>query len=432
MRGAGRLAAVIDILDEWVAGRGALDALIRDWARAHRFAGSGDRAAIKAAAFDAARARADYAWRMGAETGRALALAQARWGAGLEPDRLAALSGERFGPGPLSDEERAALAAEKTDPPAHVRGGVPEWTAPVFERTFGDDWAAEAAALMTRAPFDLRVNHANADRGAVAKALEGEGLGVVTTLHAPHGLRAAQIPKGFDLRRTSIFAQGAVEPQDEGSQIVAAIAAAQPGMQVVDLCAGGGGKTAALAADMGGKGQLYACDVDATRLEAVKPRIARAGTTIVQPRKIRDWAAMDGGEDPDLHDLKEKADVVFVDAPCTGSGVWRRKPDAKWRLRPERLDVVTRLQDRILARAAELVRPGGRLIYVTCSMFSSENEDRAAGFLKARRDFQTRRPDASALTSPPPWMETEHGVMLTPRRCGTDGFYCAVFEKNGV
>lgn len=429
MKPAGRLGAVVEILEDWVAGRGPLDELLRDWGRARRFAGSADRRAIKAAVYDAARGRAEYAWRMEAETGRALALAQARWGVGHDVDKIAELCAEPFGPGALSEDEGRILRLEKADPPAFVRAGVPEWTAAEFQRTFGADWPAEAAALLERAPLDLRVNHANADRAAVAQALKGEGVETRPTSYAPHGLRVGRTPPGFDLRGSPVFAQGAVEPQDEGSQIVAALSRAAPGEQVVDLCAGGGGKTAALAAMMGDKGQIYACDVDGPRLEAVKPRIARAGSTIVQPRRIREWSPMDGGADPDFADLVHKADLVLVDAPCTGSGVWRRKPDAKWRLRPERIEILTRLQDRILARAADLVRPGGRLVYITCSLFHAENEARAEGFLKARRDFSVLRADPGLLAAAPPWHETGHGVILSPRRTGTDGFYAAIFLK---
>ncbi len=427
MTPGGRLGAVAEIAEAWVAGRGPLDQLIRDWGRGARFAGSKDRSHVRDALFEIARRRAEFAWRMGSDAGRALAMAQMRWGRGADIDAIAQAAAAPRGPGPIRDAERASLETQLADPPDHVRAEAPAWCAAELERAFGEDWIAEAQAFQSRAGFDLRVNHGRTTVHKAQAALEREGVESVGTIYAPHGLRVTSAPKGFDLRASTAFVQGLVEPQDEGSQIAARLAEVGLGMQVVDLCAGGGGKTLALAADMGGSGQIYACDVDRNRLDAIAPRISRAKTHLVQLRKIQEWTP-DAGDDPDLAELSGKADRVVIDAPCTGSGVWRRHPDAKWRLRPERLAQLSAIQDGLLRRGAGLVKPGGRLIYVTCSLFPTENTDRVAAFL-ARAPFAARPPEPERLREAPPWRAAAEGVTLTPRSCGTDGFFISIMER---
>ena len=429
MTPGGRLSAAIDVLTKLEAERRPVADVLAEWGRAHRFAGSKDRAALAALVYDALRVRASSAWIMGDEAPRAVLLGSLREARGMDPDAIAALcSGDAHAPAALSDEERTRLASAQLEhAPAHVRGNFPAWLEDSFVASLGRDLDAEMRAMAARAPVDLRVNLLKASRETAQAALAH--LHPVPTPHAPTGLR---LTIGDDGRGPALVAEraylkGLVEIQDEGSQIAALLADARGGDQVLDLCAGSGGKTLALAAQMGNRGQVYAFDREGRRLAAMFPRLERAGVRNVQVRMPK------GSADP-LADLSGRCDLVVVDAPCTGSGTWRRNPDAKWRVRPGALEQRVSEQDAVLARAADCVAPAGRIAYITCSLLREENEDRVTAFLSARPAFTPQAVDETcrraglahlaAFASP-----HGPGLRLGPAATGTDGFYVCVLTR---
>ncbi len=436
MRDGGRIQAAMEVLAEVEDRRRPAKLALKDWGTAHRFAGSKDRAWISGLALDTLRHRRSLAWKIGVEGPRARVLACLRYSWGWDVDRIAeAAAEEPHGPGKLYDDERAGLATPRPldEAPLAVRADVPDWIAPRLERVFGEAAAQEAAALCDRAPIDLRVNTLKTDPERALKALASvspEASGFLTTalrLPAP-----APETRAGHVESIPAYSKGWVEVQDLGSQIAAAAAGDVKGAQVLDYCAGGGGKTLALAAMMNNSGQIYAYDADARRLSPTVQRAQRAGVRNIQIRSP-------GGGEP-LADLDGKMDVVFVDAPCTGSGVWRRQPDAKWRLRVGQLEKRIDEQDAVLAEAARFVTPGGRLVYATCSLFAEENEDRVAAFLGAGAPFARVSAVAAVRASGLATdagadrlaaMETPDGELrLTPARGGTDGFFVCVLEKS--
>ena len=427
MTPAARLSAAIEVFADIEARRRpAVDAL-KDWGLSHRFAGSKDRAAIASLVYDGLRRKASSAWIMGEGSARAVLLGMLKLQRGLSPDAVAALcSGERFAPAPLSNEERQRLTTGTLDgAPAPIAGDFPDWIEASLARAFGNDLVPEMQALAARAPLDIRVNTLKATREGVQNALAH--LALVETPHSPLGLRVAigEDGRGPAFQSEPGFLKGWFEIQDEGSQLAALLTGAKPGEQVVDLCAGGGGKTLALAAMMENKGQIYATDSDARRLARIHDRLARAGARNVQVRTPR------GRSDP-VADLDGTIDCVLVDAPCTGSGTWRRNPDSKWRLRPGSLEVRRREQDAVLARAARLVKPGGRLVYVTCSVLPEENDD-AVERVPATDARLKHAAKVEVLSSDVQLADvvrlTDHGVQMTPLQTGTDGFYIAVLSR---
>jgi 16S rRNA (cytosine967-C5)-methyltransferase len=436
-----RLSAAIDVLADIETRRRPANDALKDWGLAHRFAGSGDRAAIAGLVYDSLRRRASAAFVMGAQTPRAVLVGMLRLERKLDVDAIAGLaSGGRFAPAPLTDEERARLSAPSLDgAPAWVAGDYPEWLDPHLARAFGDERAAEGAALASRAPLDLRVNTLKGERDDAAAALSDHRP--VPTRWSPAGLR---ITLGADAKNPAIhaepaFLKGLVEIQDEGSQLGALLAGAKPGEQIVDLCAGAGGKTLALAAAMENRGQIHATDNDKRRLAPIHARLERAGVHNVQVRTPRGAFSANeperGGAEF-LADLAGRIDLVLIDAPCTGTGAWRRNPDAKWRVRPGAL--ANRLQEQatVLDRAAALAGPRGRIAYVTCSVLTEENGDQVRGFLARHPQFKLMPPSevAGALGERAflfrrAVLMTQEGLLMTPRRTDTDGFFVSVLTK---
>lgn len=428
MTPAAHVAAAIEILGLLAERRRPAADALKDWGQRHRFAGSKDRAAIASLLFDALRKSASAAFVMGADSPRAIMLGALREARGLDVAAIAAVcSGEGHAPSPLSDEERARLETVTLDAaPDHVRGDYPEWLAEKFARAFGARAAEEGAALATRAPVDLRVNILKGDRAqALAKLAH---LEPAATSLSPLGLRIdAGHKRGPALAAETAYVKGFVEPQDEGSQLASLLCAAAPGEQVLDLCAGGGGKALALAGQMHNRGQLYAYDSDGRRLMPMHERLERAGARNIQIRAPR-------GKTDVLADLDGRCDLVLIDAPCTGTGVWRRHPDAKWRLAPGALTLRLQEQAVLLAQAARFVKTGGRLVYVTCSVLIDENESQIATFLAAHDAFAAQPaaetaqaaglPDLARFASP-------HGAGLrfSPATSGTDGFYVSVLTR---
>ncbi|MGB6347036.1 MAG: RsmB/NOP family class I SAM-dependent RNA methyltransferase [Methyloceanibacter sp.] len=427
-----RASAAIEILTEIEARkRPAADAL-KDWGLSHRFAGSGDRAAIGNLVFDALRTRASSAFVMGDDSSRALVLRTLASSWGLGPDGVAALAdGGRFAPEPLTPAELEGLKREiAPDAPAHIRGDYPEWLAPLFERGFGHGAAAEGAALATRAPVDLRVNGLKATREKVLNGLRR--FEAEPTAYSPLGVRIAAgsgPSRSPHVEAEPGHGKGWYEVQDLGSQLATLLAGAQPKEQVLDLCAGAGGKTLGLAAAMANTGQLYAYDSDRMRLRPIFERLKRAGARNVQ--------VLQAGDAEALAQLEGRMDRVIVDAPCTGSGVWRRRPDAKWRLGPQMLEARLAEQQAVLDLAAPLVKPGGRLVYITCSVLPSENRDRIDAFIARFPEFKLapwRQLWDAALpeASPPPSADgSAETLLMTPLSHGTDGFFVAALERSG-
>jgi 16S rRNA (cytosine967-C5)-methyltransferase len=431
MTPAARLSAAIDLIATIDAERVPAAKALKEWGTAHRYAGSGDRAAIAGLVWDVLRRRSSSTFLMDADTPRARVLGMLRLERGMDTDAVAAIcDGSRFAPEPLTEAERSALASRSLDDaPAHIAGDYPEWLDPHLAAVFGDDRVAEATAMASRAPLDLRVNTLKAKREKVEASLKH--LGAAPTPWSSLGLR---IELGADARNPGIhaeedFVKGAVEVQDEGSQLAALFSAAKPGEQVIDLCAGAGGKTLALAAMMAGKGRLIATDRDKRQLAPIFERLSPAA---VHNAEVR---APKGDADP-LADIKASADLVLIDAPCTGTGTWRRNPDAKWRMRPGSLEVRLKDQAEVLERAAGLVKPGGRIAYVTCSVLRSENGEQVRAFIGRHPEFAVQPPNETASVL---WDKTEEfeeaalksaeGWLMTPRRTGTDGFFVSVLKK---
>ncbi|MCC7347368.1 MAG: RsmB/NOP family class I SAM-dependent RNA methyltransferase [Variibacter sp.] len=428
-----RLAAAIEVLGEIMTlRRPAADAL-KDWGLSHRFAGSGDRAAIAGLVFDALRRKASSAWLMGEETPRAVLLGMLRRERALDAQAIGRLaSGERFAPAPLTEPERERLErASVEDAPAPVRGDYPEWLDGNLAAVFGEDRAEEGAALSSRAPLDLRVNTIKVTREQARAALTD--LAPQPTRWSPAGLRIAldAQAKSPAIHAEPAFLKGWVEVQDEGSQLAALLAAPQAGQTVVDLCAGAGGKTLALAALMQNRGQVFATDLDKRRLAPIHKRLERAGARIVQVRTPR--AADDG-----VTELAGRADLVVVDAPCTGAGAWRRNPDAKWRVRPTALQRRQEEQADVLDRAVHLVKPGGRIAYITCSVLEDENGAQVRAFLARHPAFAAVPPETvtqalgeRALLFQRAALASAEGVLMTPLRTETDGSFVSVLRRTG-
>jgi 16S rRNA (cytosine967-C5)-methyltransferase len=424
MTPAARISAAIEVLDDLIQRRRPAADALKDWGLSRRFAGSKDRAAIATLVYDALRRKASSAHAMASETPRALVLGMLMRVRGLSLDEIGALcSGENHAPPPLDDGEQARLAAFSLDgAPDWVRADVPDWLWPSFASAFGVDAVGEGQALAGRAPIDIRANRLKTSRDRLMDDLAH--LSPEAGALSPDALRFrhGDDGRGPSLQTEPDFFSGGFEIQDEGSQLVTLLAGAQPGQTVVDLCAGAGGKTLALAALMANRGRLFATDLDSRRLAPLHDRLARSGAGIVEIRIPRSR-----GHEP-LADIAGQADLVLVDAPCTGSGTWRRNPDAKWRVRPGALAERVKDQAEVLARAARLVKPGGRIAYITCSVLPEENDAAVEAFMERTSGYGVV-PVAELLSSPEvecsslARFATRFGLQLTPRRTGTDGFY---------
>jgi 16S rRNA (cytosine967-C5)-methyltransferase len=426
-----RLAAAIEVFAAIESERRpAVDAL-KSWGMAHRFAGSGDRAAIAGLVYDALRRRASSAWIMGADTPRAIVLGMLKRERGFDTDAIAKLAdGSRYAPAALSEDERHELdATNLAGAPPHVAGDYPDWLEPHFKSAFGDARAEEGAALAARAPLDLRVNALKAGPDKAAEMLSD--LKPEPTRWSPWGLR---IRLSADAKSPAIYAEpaflkGIIEVQDEGSQLAALFTGAAPGEQVVDLCAGAGGKTLAMTALMQNTGQIYATDDDKRRLAPIHERLKRSGARNVQVRTPKSV----GGE---LDDLAGHIDLVLIDAPCTGTGAWRRNPDAKWRMRPGALEQRVKEQAEVLDRAVPLLKVGGRIAYVTCSVLDEENSAQVRAFLGRHTEFSIQPPAqvAQALGERAFMFGkaarlSDQGITMTPCTTETDGFFVALLRR---
>jgi 16S rRNA (cytosine967-C5)-methyltransferase len=405
------LQAAIEILEALAHSNKPADRFIRDWFRARRYAGAKDRAGVGERVFAVLRRRASLAWRVRDESPRALVMASLAE-EGCNVGEL--FDGSKYGPPPLSDEERAALAHPRVDtPPLWVQGEFPEFLEEELKKSLGTNLLEEMRAMSGRATIDLRANMLKAARDDVLGELRGDGFAAEPVPYARHGIRIREHTGAAALSRTRAFLDGRFEFQDEAAQIASLLCAAKPGERILDLAAGAGGKALALAAQMDNRGLIVARDRDPARLAQLGPRAARAGVTM-----IRDAAPEE-----------DTFDAVFVDAPCSGSGAWRRQPEQKWRLTPERVRELQAIQDQLLDEAAEATR--GRIVYATCSLFACENEDRVAAFLARHPDFRLALAaeiwrDATGSAPPPGMAEI---FRATPRTTGTDGFFTAVLTR---
>lgn len=383
-----RVQAAIELLDAVITaartGGASADRTLADQFRQRRYMGSGDRRAVRELVFSAIRACGPMP-----ASGRAAMLRLAA----SDPGLTALFDGARHAPAPIAPSEQPAEA-----------GLAPAWLE--MRLTESGIEGAAAAALLGRAPLDLRINRLKA--GRLELPLSGESLA------APDGLR---FPPGTPVEQWDAYQQGLIEVQDAGSQLTCLAVAASPGETVIDLCAGAGGKTLALAAAMDNRGRLLACDSDRTRLSRLTPRAERAGASMIETRLLNP-----GHEHEALADLTGQADAVLVDAPCSGTGTWRRNPEARWRLTERELARLVALQARLLDLAATLVRPGGRLVFVTCSLLDAEGADQAAGFLARHSGWRATTPMLPAGTV------RGAGVRLDPVHDGTDGFFVAQFK----
>ncbi len=430
MTPSARLLAAIELVGAVeAASRKPADAIANAFFRERRFIGSGDRRSVSDRAWSVLRTRRKLGWWLGRNDGSTKQSPRLLVAASLllEGWTLAGVdqsySGGQYGPTPLSGAEKSGLARleshslEHPEMPDAVRLEVPDWIVPHLVARFGDTLNAEMAAMALPAPLDLRVNLLRGTREQAMTALAAEGVETTPTEFSPWGLR---IPTRRAITTGKAFTSGLVEIQDEGSQLVALLVGAGPGMRVADWCAGAGGKTLALAMTMQNQGHIVACDVSAPRLEGAVKRLRRAGVHNVEQYLIEatgKWAKRRAGS----------FDRVLVDAPCTGTGTWRRNPDARLRLVPNDLVELVVKQAGILRRAAELVKIGGRLIYATCSLLLEENDQQIVSFLADNPNFRAV-PLREAWPDAP---DTGDALRLTPRLHGTDGFYGAVLERIG-
>ena len=429
MQPGAKAQAAIEVLTEIVERARPAPLVLADWGRTHRFAGSGDRAFIGNLVFDGLRRKQSLSYLMRSEDPRAIVLAALRneWGAAIE-EIAGFCSGEGFCPAPLTPEEERNLANDDlSEAPPWVQGDYPEWLHPTFLEVFGECAIAEGQALAKRAPVDLRVNTLKATREKVLKAFARHDA--VAALYSPIGVRLP--PREGGSRSPNVEAdpahgRGWFEVQDEGSQIVALLSDAGPRLQVAGICAGAGGKTLAMAAQMQNTGQIYAYDSDAVRFRPIFERLKRAGARNVQTLPPGDETALDA--------LDGRMDLVLIDAPCSGTGVWRRRPDAKWRLTAAQVSERAATQAALLTRAARLVKPEGTLAYITCSILPDENSKQIKAFMENNSSFSIidANDRAAKALSRPVTGSVNHnkpGLLLTPGQHGTDGFYIALLRK---
>ncbi len=421
MRDGGRVSAAIEVLTEIETRHFPVKMALKRWGEAARYAGSKDRAFVSGLVLDALRRKRSLGWMMGEPAARGVVLGVLAFVWKWPLERIGEAASEEHGFGALTEAEQARLKdpVSLDDAPAPVAGDYPDWLEPHLARALGADQAVEMAALSERAPVDLRINtlKTDAERGAKALApINATPAGILpTAFRIPAPAAADRTPS---VEAVPAFSKGWFEVQDLGSQIAAAVAGAVKGKQVLDFCAGGGGKTLALAAAMGNSGQIFAHDADARRLADTIRRGQRAGVRNLQIRSPIEAEPLKG--------LEGKIDVVFVDAPCTGAGTWRRHPDAKWRLSPDQLAKRQIEQDSVMEDASTFVKAGGRMIYVTCSLLTEENEDRVAAFLERHPEFTVKPIALDGVTHVTP----EGYLRLTPHRAGTDGFFAAVLERS--
>ena len=441
MTPAARIQSVIDIMEHvqsiWQADKRApVDGLLADYFRARRFIGSKDRGAISELVYFVLRFGGSLQWHIEACDRNVTPRRVVMVGLLFHEPRLSiaeiaeAFSGAQYAPAVLTDQERVMLERceardfRPAEMPEDARLNYPEWMEGRLKDAFGDDLETAMEALNTQAPIDLRANTLKCkDASDLILALDKDGHFGVPTPISPIGVRLKKRLPAFN---TQAFKDGKFEMQDEGSQIAALLVKAKPGQKVIDFCAGAGGKTLAIAATMQNKGRILAWDTSAGRLAQMGKRLARAGASNVQTHVLTNE------RDPYLKRHLESADWVLVDAPCSGSGTWRRNPDLKWRFTLEDLQEIKAIQGRILQSASRLVKPGGRLVYVTCSVFPDENFWQVKQFLGGNPNFRVEAPDKLWNNHLLARDGVGASLVLSPHKDGTDGFFAAVLLKDAA
>jgi 16S rRNA (cytosine967-C5)-methyltransferase len=439
---AARLQAAIELLAEMQEASSPADRVSAAFFRARRYMGGQDRRDVIERVYRVLRRRAALDWWLertvpeasfdAVQRQRARVIASLALSDHWDFDRIAgSFDGGQYRADQLDETERRLAKAfsgktlDNADQPLSVRNEIPAWLEDEFRSVFGDRLETELAALMREAATDLRTNTLKATREEAIAALAKEGVEGKPTPLSPLGIRVGGRPP---LASLQCFKAGLIEVQDEGSQLIALLTEARPSQRVVDFCAGAGGKTLALAAAMNNKGKLVASDVLKGRIERASTRLTRAGVHNVER------LGLSSERDPWVKRHAGTFDRVLVDAPCSGSGTWRRNPDAKWRLKPTDIDELIELQRRILTSAARLVKPGGHLVYATCSLLPRENGVQADWFLAQNEEF-TALPVAgiwiSAIGGPAPESSSGPGpyLSLTPASHGTDGFFVAILQR---
>ncbi len=430
MTPAARLAATIEILATFLAERTPLEGMLRNWFRTHRFAGSSDRREIREQTYRAVRRLAELRFLVGSDDSRLFMAVHLERYEQYAPSNIVELfAAKPYGPGSLSEDEVTCLNAIREDEkalPLFVRANFPDWLTSRFQSVFGDETERELAAFDGRAPVGIRVNCLKAARQDVQKQLRSQGVDAAESRISPIGLR---IQQSTSLETIDLFQNGHFEIQDEGSQIAALLVAAEPGHVCVDYCAGAGGKSLAIAASMQDKGQLFCFDISEKRMQPLKERKERAGVESLHCFTLGSKSA-----DRALSKLVASADRVLVDAPCSGTGTWRRAPDARWLFSEAKLQSYQSLQAEVLQNAAPLTRAGGRLIYVTCSILAEENDEQISRFLNSDdrfevMDWQKIWKEEIPQISPAKARTLKYGALMTPYRTDTDGFYVAIMER---
>jgi len=393
MRPAARLQAAIDLLNEIIeAARGngaAADTIIKRYFKTRRYAGSTDRRAVRELVYAAIRR-----YGVAPSNGRAAMVGLAQ----DKPELQALFDGSVHGPDELTANEIGAIPS-----------GVPDWLRKEFASAVDDE---DVQSLTGRAPLDIRVNLSRTSREAVLEQIDGAELGSLSA-------SSVRLPQGFPIEQHDLWKEGLVDIQDEGSQYIIDQCAAEPGMTIIDLCAGGGGKTLALYDRIGGDGHLIACDIDRRRLSRIAPRAERSQMSGIETRLLNPQQ-----ESEMLADIAGATDIVLVDAPCSGTGTWRRNPEARWRLNERTISRYAEAQAGLLDIAAPLVKPGGFLVYIVCSLLEHEGSGQIAKFLKTRSDFS--KVDAANTKA----VVSDDGFLLTPARHGTDGFFFARLKRS--
>jgi len=427
MRLSGRIAAAIEIVEGLNNRIRPVSLALKEWGQANRFAGSKDRAAIGNLVYDVMRKRLSHEYSMQSNSGRSLVLSAVirDWEVSIK-ELETAFASDNYAPEQISkDEEKLLSANPLANAPEHIQANIPKWLEEEFRSSLGKNWLDEASALSERPPLDMRVNSLKTTAEKVTKSLDR--FAVEPANIATQGLRIAAgsgPARIANISADEAYLKGLVEIQDQGSQLVSSLSNVKAGEQVLDYCAGAGGKTLALAALMENKGQIFAHDIDRNRLAPIFDRLKRAGVRNVQVRSPQKNA---------LDNLVGKMDKIVVDAPCSGSGTWRRHPDARWRLSEEQLEKRCTEQAQILREAKEFLHPGGELIYITCSLLPKENLQQIEAFIKDNKDFDSIDPKArwseifpNAKQQP---IFDKRGMTLTPLSVESDGFYISILQK---
>ncbi len=428
MRHAAQLQATIDLLDQIEETRYPADRIMSSYFKQRRYIGSKDKAAISENLYTILRNKMRFEYILNSKDlgvhSRMLVALLLKFEDG---DLYNTFDGDKYSPKRLRPgqlERFAELDLNVIDSaPLHVQLNVPEWIAPKLEAALGERFEQEMIATNKSATTDIRVNTLKSSVPPVDQALADVGYVAHKTDLSPWAIRFEKRVALFGLPS---FKQGWFEVQDEGSQLLALLTGVKAGQKVVDFCAGAGGKTLAMAAMMENKGTIYACDVHTRRLEQLGKRTKRAGVHNVRTHVLSSehdkWVKKHAGY----------ADVVLLDAPCTGTGTWRRSPDSRWNLTQQNLDDLVALQQSILQSAKRLVKPGGRLLYATCSMLNEENEQQIERFLETNPEFSIDTFDVPDILAkyPERFQNSGHEIRTFPAMTGTDGFYVASLRRS--